>query len=568
MTNNVLDEIAREEIRAAMTGLRNKQASTEAARLAMTYRVSINTIYNATNDLRPKRKTRKDKGKRVASLTEDEGLRHCAELVTALHLAPALALENAKLNGMAVDISEATLRRYLNEHGISRRQRMNTRRPHRRFEADKPGSVFQFDISGLKSRWYEDVRSRKIIRVSELEVSVNHPNADSNRVQVWAFALVDDHSRRRFTRYVAVDKPNSTHVAQFLLQAFREMGVPLKLYTDGDKIIHSKRMQRAVQLLDKAFESSGGFVIEKHAPGNSQATGKVEVAHRWIEEHNRLLGINDERPSIETLNTFAVNMSDRFNHRIHSTTGETPIARWQNTRSVFRVPPPATLDAAFMAQEFTVTLRADLTIKIKGDTLQLPREGKLLDWAALGHKVTVVLPHQADWLVVIGQDGTEVICDHSAFKADNAGDFKAVPDTAAEALRKSLKETRKAKLDANKASGERFAIQLLDQADEIARPLSFPKPTVEISAEKIAAIPGASTLAGKSGARHFDYFDAIDWMRENKAFEDAPDAASIAWLKAIFGPRELVEENELQTAWDARPSEQTNVIPMHKLKLA
>ena len=153
MANKVLDEIAREEIRAAMTGLRGKRASAEAARLSEQYGVSGDTIYVLTKDLRPGRKARADKGKRTASLTEHEGLRHAAELVADLHVAPFLALENARLNGLDVPVSETTFNRYVKERGISRTQRIKARRPHRRFEEDAPGKRFHYDDSGLKKRW-------------------------------------------------------------------------------------------------------------------------------------------------------------------------------------------------------------------------------------------------------------------------------------------------------------------------------------------------------------------------------------------------------------------------------
>lgn len=574
----VIDDIAREEIRAAMNGLSGKRASAEAARLAEAYDVSVPTIYTLSADVRPSRKPRADKGKRTASLTEDAGLLYAAELVADLHLAPMLALENARLNGYEINVSAGTFERYLREHGLSRRQRLTTRRPHRRFEEDAPGKRFHYDDSGLKQRWFVDTKTRKILRVSEAEVNANHPNLNPERVQVWSLVLVDDFSRRRYVRYVAADHLDSAKIGAFLLAGFREMGVPLVLYTDNAKPLRSKRLERAAQLLNKAFESTGGFRLERHAPLNSQATGKFEISHKWLEEHHRLLAINGDDPTLETLNYFAANMCERYNWRPHRDTGEAPLVRWQNVRSVVRVAPPAILDAAFLAQEFTVTLRADLTIKIQGQTLQLPRESnrenKLLDWAALGHKVTVVLPHQADWLVVIGQDGTEIIVDHTPFKADTAGDYKAVADTAAEKLRKTLKASRKARLKEKKQAGERFAVQLVDAPDERqATPLMFPKPAIEIEPAQLAEISGASALLSAAGARVLDYFDALDWLREHGLINETPDAATVARLQAVFGSREQIDEVELRAAWDAQPAETadvpstTNVIPLHR-KLA
>jgi hypothetical protein len=367
-------------------------------------------------------------------------------------------------------------------------------------------------------------------------------------VQCWSFALVDDFSRRIFVRYVAVDKPNSTHVATFLLAAFRELGVPLKLYTDGDKIIHSKRMLRVEQLLDQAFTESGGFVIEKHLPGNAKATGKVEVVHKWIEEINRLISVNDEKLSIDQLNFFAANFCERKNNTTHRATGMTPMNRWQSVRSVVRIPPPATLDAAFLAQEFKRRIRANLTVTLDGQVVQLPRQSPLTDWAALNHEVTLVVPHQGDWLVVIGQDGTEVLADRVHAQRDNAGDFKSIEQTPAQKLRKELKDSFKERKQKRREEGGRFNVPLVYEPDAINHPIAFPKPTIEMPAEAVAALPGAQMLAGPSHGRLLNYYEAFDLLSSEGAEFEA------RWLKTLFAASELIEEAEL---WQALKQSQT-----------
>ena len=44
-------------------------------------------------------------------------------------------------------------------------------------------------------------------------------------MKIWAATVKDHCSAKMFTRFIAVDKPNSCHIMDFLLDCFREMGV-------------------------------------------------------------------------------------------------------------------------------------------------------------------------------------------------------------------------------------------------------------------------------------------------------------------------------------------------------
>ena len=64
--NKKLGNLAIEEIRESIRRCANsKQISAEAARLAALNGVSKSRIYELTDDIRPKRKTRADKGRRT-----------------------------------------------------------------------------------------------------------------------------------------------------------------------------------------------------------------------------------------------------------------------------------------------------------------------------------------------------------------------------------------------------------------------------------------------------------------------------------------------------------------------
>src|SRR5204862_2709252 len=179
----------------------------------------------------------------------------------------------------------------------------------------------------------------------------------------------DDYSRYRFVRFIDCLKADSAIVIDFLLAGFREMGIPKVLYTDNDAVILSKQMRRAASILDRAFAESGGFKLEQHLAGNPQATGKVEVGHKIFEKFEKLIGVKYETPSLESLNEFTKAVCDLYNHTPHRETGIQPWIRFRSGHQAIRVPPKDSelLNDAFKADEFQVSIRADLTISFQGD---------------------------------------------------------------------------------------------------------------------------------------------------------------------------------------------------------
>lgn len=291
MPKLVLGELAKSEIRESIKSCTSaKEIAAEAKRLSRQYGVSLQRIYDITRDLRPRRKQRSDRGRRIFDVETSDDAKLIYGWVDTYGISASEAIEIARRNGINVPISFATLNRYLRQDGFGKKNRHSIVNPHRRFEAANPGDVFQFDISGLKTRWC-DIKTRRIITVSNLDVSDNHPNQDPSRVRVWRFSIIDDFSRRTFIRYYGVQKPNSSHVVDFLLQAFSEMGIPKILYTDNDAIIVGGRNRRATEILNKLLRDSGGYKVLPHVPGNARATGKVERLHKTIEQEEKVLGL-------------------------------------------------------------------------------------------------------------------------------------------------------------------------------------------------------------------------------------------------------------------------------------
>lgn len=558
---------ARQEIRDSIRLCRNSgEIAAEVERLAGHFRIGKDRIYAITADLRPKRKTRSDKGRRAFDVDQSEDAKLLYGWIDMYGITAAEAVNMARDNGMNVPIEFTTLNSYLRADGLGVKQRRNPTTPHRRFEASRPGEIFQFDMSGLKTRWF-DRKTRRIITVSDLDVSKNHPNTNPNRVKVWRFSLLDDFSRRTFIRYYAVDKANSTHVVDFLLRAYSVMGVPETLYTDNDSIIVGGRNKRATEILNKSLRDRGGYQVVPHLPGNARATGKVERLHQTVEQEEKLIGIYlAERGelSIDILNErLATGFMNRKNNKIHSTTKATPMERWQSTLSVVRSLDYDELRSAFMADDFSVRLRGDATFRLKGEIYQLPTTDRypFAAWAAEGRKIKIVFPDEHDFFTIIDDDLNEYDISKRAAVADTAGEFKATAETRAQRIRKEARAVAKADAKRKKESGSYTRLPYFDNdfadmsepgaivtglnAENVAR---FPKPQTPITAADIAeAAPG----------RTIQHNPAVNFWEAVGRFNDrfASKAECKQFMDSIFESRDetcWLLESEISERLDER----------------
>lgn len=564
-----IDAETRQEIRAALAGLSGARAKEEADRWAKSTNLHVSRIYDITKDLRPARKPRSDKGSRKASLMQHPGMRNIAELVTTKKLDPDQAIEMSRANGFDVPVSLGTTRRYLRDAGLNRHKLRRGVRSCRRFEASGPLEIFQFDISGVKERWI-DVKTRRILKVSSLEVSKNHPNTKVNRIPLWKFVLVDDYSRLKYVRFVACGKPDSEHVISFLLEAFRALGIPKILYTDNDAIIVSRRMRRAASILDRYFAESGGFKLDQHAAGNPQATGKVEVAHQLIEKCEKFIGACDERPTLDQLNTFTERICKKVNWQVHRSTGEIPAVRFRHGNALMRIPPAETLDSAFKSTEFERQITAELTFSYEGVSYQLPRNAVIngernpfVDW--VGQKVTIVWPTEADYFVLIGPNQTAYEIDRREARADQAGEFRTVAESIGQQAVKSLKETAGVKRAARLASGEHAIVPgIHKEFDMPAAAAIMPRKKEAMDVSLLAALtePGVVPPSMVEG-RPIDYWTALSSLIDEGSI--TAGANDKAWLQSVFAGRDEMPDTELRAALASRVgmiSNQPKVVEM------
>lgn len=490
--NRVLGNSAIVEIRESMRGLTGTPAKQMAVRMAGAHGVNWQHVYKVTTDLRPKRKTRSDKGKRSFELIEGTDVWKASQFVIADKKDPDQALETVKLRNEDAKLpSLEYFQKILRDHGLGRKSRRSRKRAFRRWEAEYPGEIFQIDVTALKVRWRNE-KTREIQRIEG--VDKNHPQQDPMMLRVWQIMLVDDHSRRRFMRYVVTRAITSAEMVRFECEAYEKFGVPLMLYTDQGSEFKGNH-KRAEKILNKILEHDGGYRHMPHSPHNAQATGKVENAHQWAEKMDRYVGLaitEGQTVTIEHLNVFADRICEAYDNRKHRTTNEKPIIRWHAKQIVVRKLPVEIIESALLSDEFEVVLDASMTVAHKGIAYKVPGVQPFVNY--IGQKVKIVVPPNIDLILLTLPDGAEFEIEKIVATADKAGEFKSVAESTAQDLTKRLKASRKEEIKAikaqNKLTGEIAPVPHYNVPVEIPATSvrHFPHQERIVSAEEIAAV--------------------------------------------------------------------------------
>lgn len=480
-----------------MSGLSGATAKQEAERLAADHGVSWQYVYGMTKDLRAKRKTRSDAGKRTFEIKEGTDLYYAMQLVIVDKLDPDQAMLTAKMRGRTNLPTLETFQRYLREQGLGKAQRRKTRRAHRRFEAEFPGQMYQIDCTALKVRW-QDEKTRRVLKIEGIDK--NHPQMDTSKLRVWQIMLVDDHSRRRFLRYVATTAISSLDMVRFECEAFTQLGVPLELYTDNGSEFKGYHI-RAERILNSLLETEGGYVHKRHAPNNPQATGKVESSHKWAEKADRFVGLavsEGQTVNIDDLNKFADEICEHYNHRIHRATGEKPINRWHGKRIVVRKVAPDVIESALLSDEFECVLDASMTVTHRKVAYKVPNARPFVDYT--GKTVRIVVPHSINMILLTlpnidgkfePTNGGEFEIEKIIAGVDKAGEFKTVAESNAERLTRELKDARKQEIKAIKEqkslTGEIAPVPHLNVPIEVEKAgvVNFPHRELVVSAEAV-----------------------------------------------------------------------------------
>ena len=546
--NQLLGKNAIDEIRGSMRGLTGKPAKQMAARMAELHSITLAHVYRLTADLRPARKKRADAGRRTYRLIEGTDVWKAAQLVIVDKLDPDQALLTIRTRDAEAKLPTLEkFRQMLAEKGLGKKARRSGRRAYRRFEAEFPGEMFQIDVTALKIRW-RDEKTRRIMRIEG--VDKNHPMMEKDKLRVWQIMLVDDHSRRRFLRYIATTHVTSKEMVRFECEAFERLGIPHRLYTDNGSEFKGYHI-KAAKILNRVLENDGGYQHFTHAPGNSQASGKVEVAHRWAEKMDRLVGLavsEGQNVTIEDLNRFADRVCEYYDGLVHRGTGEKPIDRWYGKRVVVRKLPADIIESALLSDEFTVTLDASMTVAHKGIVYKVPGAQPFVNY--IGQKVTIVVPPSIDLILLTLPDGAEYEIKKITATADKAGEFRSTADSSAEDLKKRLRTTRKEEIREIKAKRKltgqiapvpHFNVPVEQPATNVTH---FPHLEKVASVEEVAAV--TPIVQPPAYDPPFSYWQAV--AEFSGQFTGGVDEAKEFLLGIFPGQAGEVSKSEVETA--------------------
>lgn len=227
---------------------------------------------------------------------------HISEIVFARH---------------GVRLPERTLREQLRRRGLTRGELLRDGRTFGRYEADTPNE-----------RWIGDVLVGPF---------VPHPRAPGS-VRARLFLLVDDHSRLlvhgRWTG-------NETLRAgqEVLHAAILRRGLPASLHVDNGAAYSGAELARSCAIL--------GIRLIHSRPYAPEGRGKQERLNRVIRERFLLEAEQVGIASLDELNDRFTAWVERYlNVRVHSETGESPLARY--AKGPMRPANPELLRSAFL----------------------------------------------------------------------------------------------------------------------------------------------------------------------------------------------------------------------------
>ncbi|MGH7644467.1 MAG: IS481 family transposase [Gemmatimonadales bacterium] len=275
--------------------------------------------------------------------------------------------------------SYSTVRRYMKAVGLAKRRRLSSkttaavREAERRLEEREVRSYEAAYVHGL---WHLDFHSgsKKVL------------TAGGDWATPQLLGVLDDRSRLACHVQWYLRDENAEDLVHGLAQAIQKRGLPRALMTDNGPAETAAEVVQGLARLGVRHETTLA-----HSPYQN---GKQECF--WSQVEGRLLAMLENCPDVTlaTLNEATQAWGElEYNRRVHSETGETPLARFLAGPDVGR-PSPASdaLRLAFMAEEHRTQRKSDGTVSLDGRRFELPSRYRHLDrvavrWARwdLGH---------------------------------------------------------------------------------------------------------------------------------------------------------------------------------------
>jgi putative transposase len=231
--------------------------------------------------------------------------------------------------------SKDSLYRLFKRHGLEKDTRLPEDR--RQFETELVNDLWQSDC----------MHGPRVIACGKLRKS-------------YLFAIIDDHSRLITDARFYLSE-NIDCYRDCLVRAFEKRGLPRRLYVDNGSAFRSNNLKYACARLGVALLHSRPYV--------PQGRGKIE--RFFLTVRSQLLPLVGENCTLEKLNQLLADwINDDYHTRVHSTTGQTPLARYLAQVPVLRSAPKDVRDYFRLSVRRKVD--KDRTVTLAGKLYEAP----------------------------------------------------------------------------------------------------------------------------------------------------------------------------------------------------
>ena len=274
-----------------------------------------------------------------------------------LHHDNLMALSEAKPE-MAPVPSYSTVRRFLAANGLFKRRRLTSRRTEGAERAEarlESREVRSYEAEYVNGLWHWDCHhgSKKVV------------TAKGDLVTPILFGVLDDRSRVACHLQWYLHE-SADNVAHGLSQAIQKRGLPRSAMSDNGGAMTAHEIKEGLARLGISHETTLSY--------SPYQNGKQE--NFWAQVEGRLIAMLEE---VLDLTLAALNeatqawVEQEYNRKVHSETGETPIARFLAGPDVTRPSPDsAALRLAFTRSDTRMQRRGDGTVLIEGRRFEVP----------------------------------------------------------------------------------------------------------------------------------------------------------------------------------------------------
>jgi transposase InsO family protein len=234
-----------------------------------------------------------------------------------------------------ISVSLPSLYRLFKRHGLDKDARLPEDR--RRFECELVNDMWQSDC----------MHGPRVL-------------VDGKMRKSYLFAIIDDHSRLipHAQFYLA---ENLESFRDCLLCAMEKRGLPRKLYVDNGAAFRSHQLRYGCARL--------GVALLHATPYTPEGKGKIERFFGSLRK--RFLPLLEEPLSLEELNAaLSAWIDSDYHHRVHSSTGQTPLERYLAHLSLLRPAPKDLRD--YYRTPVRRKVDKDRTVSLNGKIYEAP----------------------------------------------------------------------------------------------------------------------------------------------------------------------------------------------------